>query len=67
MQDYEYYGKPWLVVISELMDFNWKEYDDGQRVNNEDDIPLSNDGIQQEIYSLCFIWNANKSTEKILQ
>ena len=31
--DYEYYGKPWLVIISELLDIDWRKYDDGWWTN----------------------------------
>ena len=37
MEDYMYYGKPWLVIISELVDFDWREEDDGCWVNSDAD------------------------------
>jgi len=35
IEDYEYYGKPQLAVLSELLHINWKEYDNGMWVNSE--------------------------------
>lgn len=37
LEDYEYYGKPWLVIISKLMDVDWKELDDGLWTNGAGD------------------------------
>ena len=35
MQHYEYYGKPWLAVIGELLKVDWRKYDDGKWGNDE--------------------------------
>ena len=39
IEDYEYYGKPQLVAVCNEYGIDWKQYDDGEWVNNEDDTP----------------------------
>lgn len=45
VHDYNFYGKPHLVRISELYGVDWKELDDGEWVNNESDDPLSAEDV----------------------
>lgn len=33
--DYQFYGKPQLVKISEKVGFDWRQHDDGRWANNE--------------------------------
>ena len=35
--EYEYYGKPWLAIISELFDIDWSSLDDGCWANNSEE------------------------------
>jgi hypothetical protein len=35
-EEYEYYGKPVLVLVSIILDFPWKDHDQGGWVNSED-------------------------------
>jgi len=38
MNYYEYYGKPWLAIICELLNIDWVKYDTGVWGNNEDEM-----------------------------
>jgi len=37
MKAYEYYGKPWLVIISELVNVKWKKFDNTSWTNGNND------------------------------
>ena len=39
IEDYEYYGKPQLVAVCDEYGIDWRQYDDGEWVNNENDTP----------------------------
>jgi hypothetical protein len=39
IEDYDYYGKPQLVAVCNEYGIDWKQYDDGEWVCNEDDTP----------------------------
>ena len=41
VNEYDYYGKPHLVAISELYGFDWQAHDSGDWVQNEGDTPKS--------------------------
>ena len=36
MKNYEYYGKPWLAIICEILNIDWEKLDDGYWGNSED-------------------------------
>ena len=36
MKNYEYYGKPWLAIICEILNIDWEKLDDGYWDNSED-------------------------------
>lgn len=38
MEDYEYYGKPWLAIVCELLGIDWTEFDDEIWGNDELDM-----------------------------
>jgi hypothetical protein len=46
--DYEFYGKKLLVVVSLLCDFDWRAHDDGRWVNNEGDSGISKSRVDEE-------------------
>lgn len=43
---YSFYGKPQLVMVSTMCDFDWRKADDGNWVNVEGEAPLS-DSIKE--------------------
>ena len=36
LENYEYYGKPWLAIICEILNIDWEKLDDGYWDNSED-------------------------------
>jgi hypothetical protein len=48
---YEYYGKPCLVVASEIAGFDWAEHDDGRWTNDESGDGLGTSERERQIAS----------------
>lgn len=46
---YGFYNKPELVVLSERLNFNWKQIDDGVWSNTSTSVPLTEKEKQHEI------------------
>jgi len=38
LENYKYYGKPWLAIICEILNIDWEKLDDGYWGNSEDEI-----------------------------
>jgi len=49
MEHYEYYGKPWLSIICEILGIDWTKLDNGLWVNYEDNIGISEEQILKTI------------------
>lgn len=59
---YQYYGKPCLVVVSELVGFPWQDYDNKRWVNDEHGLDLLDaDGLHTEIAKALAVLTAYKS------
>ena len=49
MEHYEYYGKPWLAIICEILNIDWTELDNGRWVNYEDGVSIDKKQILETI------------------
>jgi hypothetical protein len=46
---YEFYGKPVLVTVSDMLGFAWREHDDGKWRNGEDEQPISKQVVEAHV------------------
>lgn len=62
--DYAYYGKPSLVLVSELYGFDWKAHDNGKWVSreNEDGVP---DDLRNELIETALNRAASAKAEAV--